>query len=442
MTYEKLLSGAAVCGQLMALFPFAVLFNALGTGKYSFPVYLIIYAAWALFYGAGFAAAKAAGRICGKSESGNGAVMAVSRLAVIVPSILFIVVNQLCGFTPASYLYVLTAAILAYFGGYSSAGRKYSGKFTPLWLILYFASALTAAFLLHLSKNEELISDGTLQLCVGFAAMVVMSAVLINQTTIDTRTRQRSAGKLLLPSGLRGFNTAIVLVISILAMGIFLFSTPISRGLFELVKLIGTGVYFVVKAYNLWFWGDDLKGNGGGGSGQGIGEQEALETNRYGELIMAVVIIVVLIILFILRKPIIEAIKGLFSVFGKKRKEEDELPYFDELSKSKTLSPRKMKKLRRAEFKRYEKETEPSRKYRMGYGLYLSELREAGGSPQPSDTTVVHAEKGESVFGNCCADIEEQRDVYGRIRYGDGSPSEEELARQKEMIMLINGNTK
>lgn len=439
MIYEKVLAAAAVCGQLLSLFPCAVLFNALGLGKYSIPAYFIIYAAWVIFYAAGCFAGKTSDRF-----SGKGAANVAAKLAVILPSAIFIVIIQLCGFTPATYLYVLTAGIVIYFGGFFTVGKNYSGKFTPVWFILNLALSLVSAFLLNLTKDPVLVSDGTMQLCGGFAVMVIFSAVLLNQSAIDARTKQRASGKILLPSGLRGFNVSIVLVISVLSMGLFLFAKPVSQVLLAILKIIGTGIFYVVKAVTILILGNEAPEEG----------TQQKEYNMFGnmsenevpqshpEIIMAVLIALAVIILIVFRKQIMEVAKGLFSSLAKKRSQEEELPYCDELGKSDVKSPRLIRKMRRETVKLYEKETEPITKYRLGYKVYLSKLQEAGCGLNISDTTTVHAKDGEDVFGDYGSEICEQREVYNRVRYGGEIPTAEELDRQKKMISEIKPGKK
>ena len=440
-SYEKLLSVAAIGGQLVALFPFGVVFCALGAGKYELRFYLLIFVAWLAFNLIGMLF----GKIANNSGSGkNSAVIVVSKLSVILPAVIFIVVVQLCGFTPASYLYVLSAGIIAYFGGYSGVERGYTGKFSFGWIILYFIAALAAAVLLYISKNPELISSGTRQLCVGFGVMIVLSALLLNQSTIDLRTKQRAAGKPLLPGGLRGFNATIVLVMSLVAVGIFLFAKPISEGLWVLTKLVAAGVFFLIDAFNEWYWGDDLDFTPSGQGDMNI-FPENNEQNDFAGIIMVTLIIGAIVILFIFRKPIIEAIKGLFAPLAKKTDSKEDLPYYDELSASsaKPMSKRAKKKQRREMLKAYENETEPIAKYRRGYGLFLTELADTPKPPKPSDTTTVHADKGSEEFSDFSDNIERQKAVYNRVRYGESVPSAEELQEQEKLISEINkGDTK
>ncbi|MBQ9948511.1 MAG: hypothetical protein IJO91_08995, partial [Oscillospiraceae bacterium] len=200
------LRSISVFAQLLSVFPFVVLCEGVGFGRYVWWHYIAFFLVYAVFY--------AWGKLCaswalnpGHSRTFKPKAIFLSRAAVIVPIIAYVLVCATFEFSSALYLYALPAAIIMFSGGHRTAGKEYSDIFTRGWFALFFVSAVISSVIIWFTKKEELTVWGNFQLCFAFGLLIVISAVLTNQTNIDTCTHQRDSQRASLPKGLRGYNS-------------------------------------------------------------------------------------------------------------------------------------------------------------------------------------------------------------------------------------------
>ncbi len=418
---------AAITGQFLSLYPLVVLSVGVCVGGWSVLFSILLYIAIAVFYGAGyFCGAFAKSRIFSRKVK-PFAVFA-SRAAVIVPVLAFVSVCLIFKLSTGLYLYTLPAAVIAFFGGYGAFGKGYSDIFSSGWFILYFLAAVFSAVLLWFTHDEEIYSGGVLRLSVGFGVLVVLSAVLANQTNIDTLTLQRSKGMSVLPKGLRGYNAALVAVISAVTVGLFLFAKPLAGAVGEVMKAL---IRFIISLFKN---PDDESSNT---------DDEFLHTSENIEydigdntlfiLIEALFIAALVVLVIKFRRQIWEFIKELFAPLFREREQPEALPFADELSDSDAKrSVRSIKRTEKELLKRYQNETDPALKYRMGYTLFLMKLSGTPFAGVPSDTTTAHLIKGSRAFDG--AELPDMVRVYDNIRYGECVPTKEELSQQEEIL--------
>lgn len=436
MTEPKILKFSAVFGQFLALFPFAVLLCGVGVNLYEPWLYLSAYAVWAAFYALGRLSGMLARELelSGKpSKKAQPVVLFLSRAAVIIPVGIFIAVVLAAELTTTAFYYVLPAGIIAYFGAHGSTGKGYSDVFSRGWFALYFIAAIVAAMMLWSTHDETLAADGIFQLCAGFALMVLISALLANQTNIDVCTKQRAGGKSVLPGGLRRYNAVLITVICSATIGLFLFARPLA-GLVKLaVSLVVKGILSVFE-----FLGslvrtapdDGVSDPSAGSIGQLAPEEPA---SIFANIVFVLLIFGLILLAVRLRKQIWSAIKYIFEPLFRKGREASDIPFYDEflVSDARRLTPKARRRAERELNKQYKRESDPSRKYRFGYALFLVRLGKTSRPPEPPDTTTVHREKGESAFKT---DLGELSGVYDRVRYGEAAPTAEELARQEQLL--------
>lgn len=436
MTEPKILKFSAVFGQFLALFPFAVLLC--GVGEHSFEpwLYLAAYAVWAAFYAMGRLSGKLAHELelSGRpSKKAQPVVLFLSRIAVIIPVGIFIVVVLAAKLTSMTFFYVLPAGIIAYFGAHGCTGKGYSDVFSRGWFALYFIAAVIAAIMLWATHEEELAAVGIFQLCAGFALITLLSALLANQTNIDVCTKQRAGGKSVLPGGLRRYNAVLITVICSATIGLFLFARPLAELVKLLISLVGRGVLFIFESLSSCVRtvpGDGVSDPASGNIVQIVpSEPASILANIFFVLLMFGLVLLVIR----LRKQIWSAIKYIFEPLFRKNREPSNIPFYDEflVSDAKKLSPRVRRRAERELIKQYRRETDPSRKYRLGYALFLIRLGKTNRPPMPVDTTTIHREKGEGAFET---DLGELSGVYNRVRYGEAAPTAEELARQEQLL--------
>lgn len=434
----KILLAAAVFGQFLALLPFAVTFCGLGLERYEPWAYCAVYVVFAVFY--------AAGHLCGTiahelelngkpSRKAQPAVMFISRAAVLLPAALFVVIVLSAGISPMALYYVLPGGLIAFFGAHGGEGKGYSDKFSRGWFVLYFTAGLCAAALLWSSHEEELAADGVFQLCTGFAMMILLSALLANQTNIDLCTKQRAGGKSVLPGGLRRYNAILITVICSVTIGLFLFARPIAELIKLLFSLTVRGALAVFEAMSSCVNipdADIMPDNS-----TSISETVPSEgMSAFADIVFVLLVVGMLVVLFLLRKHIWSLIKSIFEPLFRAKKPPSDIPFYDEIlvSDAKRLAPRARRRIERELARQYRRESDPARKYRFGYALFLIRLGKTDKPPVPADTTTIHREKGESAFEK---DLGELSGVYNRVRYGETAPTADELSRQEQLLMEI-----
>ncbi len=433
----KILTAAAVFGQFLALLPFAAAFCGLGIKRYDPLVYCAVYAVWTVFYAAGYFCGRLAHELelSGKpSRKAQPAVMFISRLAVLAPSAVFIAVIMIAKISSMALFYVLPGGIIAFFGAHGSEGKGYTDKFSRGWFALYFISGLIAALLLWSSHEEKLAADGISRICIGFAVMILLSALLANQTNIDLCTRQRAGGKSVLPEGLRRYNAVLITVICSVTIGLFLFAKPLAELIKQLVALIIRGVLFVTETLSSCVMTepeDMLPDNSAN-----VSEPQSGFTSAIADIMFVLLVIGMLIVLFKLRKHIWSLIKSVFEPLFRAKKPPSDIPFYDEIlvSDARRLAPRARRRAERELARQYRRENDPALKYRYGYALFLVRLGKTDKPPFPADTTSVHREKGERAFE---LDLGELSGVYNKVRYGDTAPTAEELIRQEKILTEI-----
>lgn len=435
----KILSVAAVFGQFAALFPFAVLMCGIGVNGYELWIYLAAYAVWAIFYIAGRFLGKLAHELelSGKpSKRAQPVVLFLSRIAIIIPVAAFIFTVLAAKITTLTFFYVLPGGVIAYFGAHGSTAKGYSDVFSRGWFALYFVAAIIAAIMLWSTHEDELAAPGIFQLCVGFALIILLSALLANQTNIDVCTKQRAGGKSVLPGGLRRYNAMLITVICSATIGLFLFARPLAELVKLLISLVGRGVLYVFESLGslLNVTDDYVTPDPASGSVGDIVPSEP--ASILANVLFMLLMIGMLAVIFLLRKQIWNALKNFFEPLFRKGKEASDVPFYDEflVSDAKKLSPRARRRAERELIRQYRRETDPSRRYRFGYALFLIRLGRTNQPPMPVDTTTVHREKGESAFER---DLGELSGVYNRVRYGEAAPTAEELARQEQLLATL-----
>lgn len=430
------LSAMAVFCQLLSLFPFAVLTEGVGFGEYIWWHYAAIYGAIIVFY--------LCGRLLGNWASGGGfskrvkpVVMFLSRIGFIVPGAAFCVACALCGLHTGLFLYLLPGCIAAYFGGYLSAGREYSDIFTRGWFAVFFVAAVLAVVTLSFTHQPQLYSNGIRQLCISFGVLMILAALLTNQTNIDTQTRQRSASTVL-PKGARSFNAGLIAAVGIVTVGACLFAKPIA-------EILAAGIRYIVR----WLL-SLIRGN----------EEEAVDDmllddntsdsidytdnqNPFADLVLMLLAVGLAVLAIKYRRQIWNFIKEIFLPLFRVPVREEAMPFVDEYSASTDRQYRSssQRSTEKELLRRYRKETDPVLKYRQGYELFMLSLGQSALPVIETDTTTVHSDKGRRAFGSRSEElpqgISDMVNVYERVRYGGEVPEKAELERLDSVLRQV-----
>ncbi len=418
---------AAVAAKFLSLYPLVVLTVGICGGGWNVLFAALLYAVIAVFFAAGyFCGAFAKSRTF--SRKIKPLAVFASRAAVAVPVLAFVTVCSVFELSAGLYLYALPAAVIAFFGGYGTYGKGYGDIFSSGWFILYFLMAIFTAVLLWFTHDESIYSGGVLRLSVGFGALVVLSAVLANQTNIDTLTLQRSKGMSVLPKGLRSYNAAMAAAISAVTVALFLFAKPLAGAVGEVLKAL---TRFILSLFK------DTDEESGNADEEFLHTGENIEYNNGDDtlfiLVEALVAAALVVLAIRFRRQIWEFLKELFAPLFREREQPGALPFADEISDSDAKrSARSRKRTERELLKRYRGETDPMLKYRKGYALFLLKLSCTPFAGVSSDTTSAHLVKGGRAFD--AAELPDMIRTYDNIRYGERVPTKEELSRQEEII--------
>ncbi len=433
--YKRVLTVLAVFGQLLAVYPFAVLAEGVGFGSYTWWHYFLMYGGIGVFYGCG----RLLGCWVGSGSFSRRVkpfVTFLARIGVIAPTVLFCVVCALMNAHSGLYIYLLPGCIASYYAGYLSFGKDYSDIFTRGWFAVFFVASVLAAILIGFTHDDALVSDGTTQLCVSFGVMMITAAILTNQTNIDVQTRQRAGGRAVLPRGVRSYNSLLIAGAGAVILFLCLFAKPAAEGITSLLKL------FIARILSL------LRDRGDTDYMQGDMENNSSDTidyfqnsNEFAQLMIYLLIAVMVLLAVKFRRQLWRFIKDIFAPLFRVNIEEQPSPFVDEVSASSDVRLHSRENLRteREILRKYRREADPVLKYRLGYELFLMRLGRSAFPQLPTDTTTIHRSKGGMAFGGRTDEsgLEEMVRQYNRVRYGGeipGSAALEQLDRVLEEI--------
>ena len=429
---SKLLRILAAVTLLFSFFPMAVMYDGIGMRKFVFWHFCVIYIIWGIFFVFGYICKRFAELNADKvKKSTKPYLIFGSRLAVIIPLAVFIAVSALKGLNPAVYIYICTASVAAFAGGYGTYGKNYSDIYSTGWFIFFIVSAIFAEVLLIVSNDKKLSETGNTLLCVSFGVLAVLSAVLANQTNIDVCTKQRASSNPVLPSGLRRYNIFLIIGICAVIIGLFVFAKPLAGVIRLVFSTVFGGISYLFN--NVCTGSYDETSDDTTNSGESGGAAPPQEYNDWGAVIFVLTVVIAVVIIIAFRRRIMNVIKTALAPLFKNNNKQTDSPFFDEITTSdmKSMTPRARRKALRDMTRRYRKETRPDMKYRLGYALFLLKLDGTDMAPIPADTASVHREKGEKAFG---ADLGEFSEVYGKVRYGEIMPSDEELTDEETLL--------
>lgn len=429
----------AYFGQFAALFPFAAAMEVLSVGAFILWHFAAIYGVWLAFWAFGLLAAALIRRVKSKKVLPKKLVPILNFLmktGFLLPCALMITASVMLKLNIGVIFYALLGSIPIYFGGCFSLGKTYSDIFSRTWFVLYIISSILLTIMFTLSVKGELAALGGRMLCVGFAVIIFVSALLTNQTNIDTCTNQRDRGRAVLPWGLRRYNALIGVGVFAVTLGLFAFAEPIAS-LLRIVfgAVVNAFVYVAKWLDSLLHYSDEPIEIESSEAGFNEGSIE-INDNSVGDLLTVILIAGIVVLIVVFGKRILIAIKNFFAPLFRDRRKTSDIPFADEITSSdkKPQTERMKRKAERDLERRYIRETSPDVKYRLGYELFLTRLAKTSNPPEPSDTTDVHREKGESAFGE---DMKGFAETYNKVRYADAPPTSAELDEQMSLLDRI-----
>lgn len=435
---RRLFGVLACAGQLAALFPFAVMFESLSVGGFVVWHFFAVYAVWTAFREFGHLAAALTERAkWGRLPKKLHPLMNfLSKTAFLIPAAAFIAVGVRLGFGTDVFFYLLPPGIAVCIAGNVCMGREYSEVFTKAWFGVYMVSAVLTMIMLSTDKKLDVSPAAGQILCAGLAVVILLLVVLTNQANIDNCTKQRDSGKAALPRGLRTYNTLIVFGIFTVALGLFVFAKPLGSLVLRIVSAVVGAVLFIMEKFAALFEFDDVEF----APSEGFDEYVTADTefaSGWNDILMTLGIIAGIVCIIVFRRQIVRAIKAFFAPLFRNRAKHADTPFADEITSSdaKQLSARALRKAERELARRYSRETDPERKFRLGYAMFLAQLSRTKHAPEPSDTTDAHRAKGERAFGESLSEFTE---TYNKVRYADIPPTTEELNAQSELLARLS----
>ncbi len=434
-SYHSFLKILAYVGVLTALFPLAVAAEVLGAGSFTVWHFFLLYGVWILFRGFGTFVGVMINRLERRRKPPKKVLALLyflMKAGFVVPSAIFLVIGINIRLSVYLCFFSVVGGIIIYFGGCMTVGKSYSDIFSKAWLVLYTISSIVLMAMFAVTTESPAVSLGRLMLCIGFAVMVMLSAVIINQANIDACTNQRDRGKTVLPNGLRRYNALLGVGIFALVFVLFAFARPIAVLFRNIAGVFVRGFIYIIDhlPQSDPHETDGFSVNETGDAGMfGMG-------GAFSDTVVAFFAIVLIIFIIIFIKPITAGIKNVISFLFRKKANQNSTPFADEITKSKIKPPTKRmeRKEERAMERRYSRETSPSLKFRLGYELFLMKLSRTQYPPKPSDTAEAHIEKGERAFGEEFHGLSE---TYNKVRYADIQPTAEELAAQSELLKRL-----
>lgn len=431
---HRILSILAVLGQFLALFPFIVTAGGVGFGEFVWWRYPVFYGCTAVFWVIGRLLGSWAGNP-GLTRCAKCWAVFLARVGFILPSAVFCIICGAAGLHTGLLIYILPACIAGYYAGMLSAGREYTDIFTRGWFAVFFIAAIVSAVLLSFTHDQRIISAGMGQLCGSFGVLMILAAVLANQTNIDTQTRQRAGGHAVLPAGARLFNARLIAVVGAVVVGLCLFARPAAGILVNGVKaLLG----WILSLLNNDPLSDPEDGNMLENTNDEVDYQ--ITENPLADLMMFLFAVALAVVVIKFRRQIWQFIRDIFTPLFRAPVREEQAPFVDEFTRSTDLraASRIHRKTEKDLLRRYRRETDPARRFRAGYELFLTRLGTSAFPQLPTDTTTIQSGKGEKAFGQRTEMIADIVGIYDRVRYGGMTPDENELERLDRLLHDIS----
>ena len=280
------------------------------------------------------------------------------------------------------------------------------------------------------TSPEEIRTTVTDTITAAFVIEFTAAALLLNQSGIFDRANMRKETKTSLPKGLTGYNAALVLGITVTGLVLCLFRKQIAWLLEQIVIILIRAVFIIASL----FTAERMEIQPGEAEGIGRGFAETADEAYILEA-LAVLVLIAVVIKF--RRQIFKAIKEFFGRLGALlagRVEESARPDFKDVFENCSSRPNRLLQNENiyAVKRRYNSETDPVRKYRLGYRVLLYRIKSVNQRLSPSDTTSVQSERGADFFGK--EPLASVVSTYENVRYGTHSPTQPQLSELSELI--------
>ena len=410
----------------LVTFPFILTNDVLAFENISVPRILAYYGGFAVVFGLGYAF----GRVTIKRRK----LIPLARFCGILS---FCAGLSLLIFTDEVNIIFAAgvSCILWYFLGERAAHKHYADIFPAFMFGVYIGVTLICYLFYGAMCQPELKEPIQTAVIIAFMIEMCLAALLINQSGIYDKANRRRETRTMLPKGLSGYNAALITGVTVCGLMLYVFSDAIVWLLNELVRLVIKLFLLLVRGYSEFMAIDTAEGDYSPGSYTGAGTYDLWNLLFY-------VIVIVLVIVF--RRQIWRVIKGFFSriagFFSKETSLSEAEPEFVDIFEQVSGVHRTKDMSYGALMKQYKKESDPTKKYRLGYGVLLWQMKYCKAKLSVSDTVSDQYEKGRDIFG---AGLEGITAAYDKLRYDGEAVSEEQLDALDRMInsasVLVKG---
>ncbi len=321
------------------------------------------------------------------------------------------------------------SCVLWYFLGERAAHKHYADIFPAFMFGVYIGVTLLCYLFYGAMCPSEL--KEPVQTAVIFAFMVelCLAALLINQSGIYDKANRRRETRTMLPKGLSGYNAALVTGITVCGLMLYVFVDKIVWLLNEIVRLFIRLFVFLMRGYSEFM---EIE------SGESASDPMGYTGNETHDVWNLLFYVLVIILVIIFRRQIWQTIKGFFSriigFFSKETALSEAEPEFVDVFEQ-VSDVRKVRDLSySALMKQYKKESDPVKKYRLGYGILLWQMKYCKAKLVVSDTVSDQYEKGRDIFGS---ELKEITTAYDKLRYDGEEVTAEQLSMLDSLIRSV-----
>lgn len=340
--------------------------------------------------------------------------------------------NEFDAFTLCAGL--IPAVLLWYHLGMRIRKYNFDEVFPFSWLGLYLVeTVLCYVFCCVMEADRAYLGASKTKIAVLLVVMGLITVILVNQTNIQTQIDQRRNTNLIVPKGLRLYNAKLIGIVGFIILAALLLKDYIAAGLTWMVTMTLKIIDFLI--FNIEFqqtdpiYGEDTQ----------IPEGDLFSTERGGKDFLIYILIIALVILVIVfRKKIISFFKSIASrFFGKFSAEDTDVyeadSYTDSYEKLDIRQERITKTTKKDCLKMYRKEQDKTKKFRLGYRLYLMWLSERSNDDLGNMTVEQQAEKSEKIYHGE-NDTLQLAKRYSEIRYNDKNASDKDFEVADRLI--------
>lgn len=340
--------------------------------------------------------------------------------AVILAVILFLfpfIVNDWLQVNQYAVVIASIALPCIFMLGRNAYKSEFFDVFTMPMLGIYLGTTVLIYLAYSGTAQGNNVHAGNNIMNVSILLLIIITAILINQSNLHDQLQQKKYQKTLLPSRFSTSNILTTFLFIILVIFLFSFLGIIIDFLNSLFSFIIAGIAAIIeniggKTGEVQYSGNDF-----------VIPDVLVSNSKFGFVIVVLITIAIAITVFIVfRRQIVDAFKGLLEriilfLTGRNYEQKKCNTFIDHyeiiVDKHRT---RKISK--RSLMKQYRHEQDLNSKFRIGYRIMLWKMDKNNINISKADTAKNHCQKYSEHFNS---NVSEIKQVYEQIRYGDGT---------------------